>query len=119
MTDTKTHSLDGTSMQYTYSEMGTVRTAYEDGRVSFEWLAGPIAGEIGKGFPYSARKVGDDSYFVSWHEPEQFGFVTLHIDFNTGHVHSSVLAGYGTPDEGIHFDIATIEKVTRIEKSTS
>ena len=108
-----TNILDGTKMQYTYSEMGTVRTSYADGLISFEWLAGPLAGESGEGFAYHAREVGEGRYFVSWHEPEVPGFVTLYIDFEAAQVYSSVLAAYSTADESIHFDIATIESASR------
>jgi len=100
-------------MEYTYSEMGTVRVSYQKGCISFEWLAGPIEGETGLDFPYRARKVGPDQFFVNWHEPELPGFVTLYIDFDVGHVHSSVLAGYASEDEQIHFDIASIDRVER------
>ncbi len=113
MSDINSNLLDGTTMQYTYREMGTVRTAYEDGCISFEWLAGPLKGAAGAGFAYRAREIGKDRYFVNWHEPEMPGFVTLYIDFSAGEVHSSVLAVYGTPDEQIDFDMASIDTVTR------
>ena len=92
MTDTTSGVIDGIIMRYTYDEMGTVRVSYESGHISFEWLAGPLAGEAGSGFPYRARKVGAQQYFVNWHEPELPGFVTLFIDFDAGHVHSSLIA---------------------------
>ncbi len=105
------HLLDGVSMRYSYSEMGTVQVTYRDGLIGFEWLAGPLQGATGEGFAYRAREIGDNRYFVSWHEPELPGFVTLCIDFDAGRVHSSVLAAYATEDEDIHFDTATIEQV--------
>ena len=90
-------------MQYTYSEMGTVRVSYDRGCIGFEWVAGPLQGETGDGFTYRARKVGENRNFVNWHEPELPGFVTLYIDFEAGHVSSSVLAAYASDDEQIHF----------------
>ena len=111
MKKSDTGILDGITMQYTYEEMGTVRVSYSSGCIGFAWLEGPIAGESGDGFAYRARKVGNDQFFVSWHEPEMPGFVALHIDFDTGKVCSSVLAAYGTESEQIHFDIATINQV--------
>ena len=105
--------LDGTLLEYTYSEMGTVRASYDNGYISFEWLAGPMSGQTGEGFPYRARKVGADQFFVNWHEPELPGFVTLYVDFEAGRVHSSLIAGYGSEDEQIHFDTASIDRVER------
>ena len=113
MNEEVSHLLDGTSMQYTYREMGTVRTNYEDGRISFEWIDGPIKGETGEGFQYRVRQVGDGRYFVNWHEPDMPGFVTLYIDFEAGQVHSSVLGAYGSENEQIHFDTAVIDSVNR------
>ena len=110
-----TDMLDGITMQYTYREMGTVRVSYEKGCISFEWIKGPLQGETGKGFTYRAREVGDRQYFVNWHEPELPGFVTLYLDFQTSRVHSSLLAAYGTDDEQIHFDTASIDSVEGLE----
>jgi hypothetical protein len=103
--------LDGTRMVYTYPEMGTVRVSYADGKMGFEWLAGPLEGESGKDFAYRARALGDDRFFVSWHEPEAHGFVTLYIDFRAEIVHSSVLAAYATDDEQVLFHSASIDRV--------
>ena len=106
-----TDTLDGTRMVYTYPEMGTVRVSFAGGGVSFEWLAGPLAGESGSDFAYRARKVGDDQFFVNWHEPDAHGFVTLHINFQEERVCSSVLAAYGTDDEQVFFHSAVIDRV--------
>jgi hypothetical protein len=105
--------LDGTLMSYSYPEMGTVRVTYRNGRVSFEWIDGPLKGQAGEDFAYRARKVGDDQFFVNWHEPDAHGFVTLHIDFQRGAVHSSVLAAYATDDEQVLFHRASIHRVER------
>ena len=113
MKEAESHLLDGVTMQYTYSEMGTVRTVYENGFISFEWLAGPLSGETGGGFVYRALELGENRYFVNWHEPELPGFVTLYIDFESGQVHSSLIAAYASNEEQIHFDTASIESVER------
>ena len=113
MNDEVSHLLDGTSMQYTYSEMGTVQTSYNDGRISFEWLKGPLQGQTGGGFIYRSREVGEYQFLANWHEPDPPGFVTLFIDFKAGQVHSSLIAAYGSDEEQIHFDSASIDTVKR------
>ncbi len=113
MKEVFSHLLDGTTMQYTYNEMGTVRTRYGDGCIEFEWIAGPMQGQTGGGFAYRAREVGSNRFLVSWHEPELPGFVTLYIDFDAGEVHSSLIAAYGSEDEQIHFDTASIDHAER------
>ena len=62
-------------------------------------------------FAYRARKVGDDQYFVNWHEPAAGGFVTLFVDFPAERVCSSVLAGYATDDEQVFFHSAVVDRV--------
>ena len=111
MDEAVTGILDGTLMVYTYPEMGTVRVSFDNGSVSFEWIAGPLKGEAGEDFAYRARKVGDDQFFANWHEPDAHGFVTLHIDFKAERVHSSVLAAYATDDEQVLFHSASIDRV--------
>ena len=113
MSEAKHGLLDGITMQYSYTELGTVRASYKNGCIGFEWLAGPMQGEAANGFPYNAREVGEDRFFVSWHEPELPGFVTLFIDFSLGQVSSSVLMAYATENEQIHFDTASIDSVDR------
>ena len=113
MNEAVTDMLDGTTMRYTYKEMGAVRVSYDNGCISFEWVAGPLQGENGEGFTYRARKVGDGQYFVNWHEPDLPGFVTLYIDFDAGVVHGSVLAAYASDNEQIHFDTASIDRVEK------
>jgi len=103
--------LDGKLLVYTYPEMGTVRVSFDNGSVSSEWIAGPLKGEAGEDFAYRARKVGSDQFFVNWHEPDAHGFVTLHIDFEAGCVHSSVLAAYATSDEQVLFHRASVDRV--------
>ncbi len=113
MSEAISHLLDGTRMQYTYNDMGTVRTSYDKGCISFEWISGPLQGGTGAGFNYRAREVGENRFFVSWHEPELPGFVTLLIDFQAGQVHSSLIAAYGSEEEQIHFDTASIDHADR------
>lgn len=113
MDEALTDTLDGTRMVYTYPEMGTVRVSFNSGSVGFEWIAGPLEGESGRDFTYRARKVGDDQFFVNWHEPDAHGFVTLHIDFKAECVRSSVLAAYATDDEQVLFHSASIDRVER------
>jgi len=98
-------------MVYTYNELGTVRVSYDNGCVSFEWIAGALEGEAGKDFAYRARTVGDEQFFVNWHEPDVPGFVTLFIDFEARRVHSSVLAAYASAEEQILFHSASIDRV--------
>lgn len=105
--------LDGTLMSYSYPEMDTVRVTYRNGCVSFEWIDGPLKVQAGEDFAYRARKDGDDQFFVNWHEPDARGFGTLHIDFQRGRVHSSVLAAYATDDEQVLFHRASIHRVER------
>ena len=50
---------------------------------------------------------------MSGNEKERAMSVTLHIDFQAGHVHSSVLAAYATDEERVLFHRASIDRVER------
>ena len=114
MGDETTDALDGTRLNYTYAEMGTVVVQLIGGKIGFEWIDGPLAGEAADGFDYRARQVGDEQYFVNWHEPEARGFVTLYLDLKNDFACSSVLAGYATDSEQVLFHSASINSVEHI-----
>lgn len=111
MSNRLTGALDGKRLNYTYTEMGTVVVQLKAGKLGFEWIDGPLAGQSGKGFDYRARQVGEERYFLSWHEPEARGFVTLYLDLKKGFACSSVLAGYATEDERALFHSASINSI--------
>ena len=113
MTEAK-DGLDGTVLEYTYEELGRARATFQGGQVAFEWLEGPLEGERGEGYEYRFQKLGDQQFFVNWHEPEHPGLVTLVYDFGQRTVASSVLAFYGTENEQRLFETATIHTVERL-----
>jgi hypothetical protein len=106
-----TDALDGTRLEYTYAEMGTVVVQFDSGRLGFEWTQGPLKGVSGQNFDYRPRQVGDDLFFVNWHEPEARGFVTLYLDLKSNFACSSVLAAYATDDEQTLFHSASVNRV--------
>lgn len=112
--DQLTNALEGKRLNYTYPEMGTVVVQLQGGKIGFDWVDGPLAGQSAGGFEYRARQVGDGQFFVNWHEPESRGFVTLYLDLSNKFACSSVLAGYATDDEQVLFHSATINSVGQI-----
>lgn len=109
-----TNALDGKRLNYTYAEMGTVVVQLSDGKLGFEWVDGPLQGQSGRDFAYHAREVGDEQYFVSWHEPKARGFVTLYLDLKNDFACSSVLAGYATEEEQSLFHSASVNSVENL-----
>ena len=114
MSDHVTHALDGKRLTYTYDELGTVRLELRGGALSFEWIAGPFKGEAGKGFRYQAKQIGENQFFMNWHEPEARSFVTLYLDLDRKLACSSVLAGYATSQEQTLFDSARINCIEEL-----
>jgi hypothetical protein len=111
MNDDRAVELGDKRLSYTYDELGTVVLELKAGVLSFEWVAGPFAGEAGEGFSYCARRVGDERFFLSWHEPEARGFVALYLDLDRQFACSAVLAGYATTEEQTLFESARINFV--------
>ena len=114
MSDDLSNALDGKRLNYTYPEMGTVVVQLDAGKLGFEWIDGPLKGESGHGFDYRARKVGDEQFFVNWHEPETRGFVTLFLDLEKSFACSSVLAAYATENEQVLFHSASINSIEEL-----
>ena len=111
--NTESHILDGTEVEYTYPDEGTVVVTFYDGLVKFNWIAGPFSGASGSDFIYRARQIAEGEFFVNWHESSTQDFVNLLINFNTGKVYGSALLRYATENESIIFDAAEIQRADR------
>ena len=107
------HALDGTELEYTYTDGGSVILAFYDGFLRFRWIAGPNEGAAGEGFEYEAKQIGDDRYMVVWRMEEAHNFLTMVIDLDNRALYTSALMGYETDQEGVLFDEATIRRLSR------
>ena len=107
------HVLDGSELEYTYTDGGSVILTFYDGLLKFRWIAGPNEGASGEGFEYNARMIGDDRYMVVWRMTEERNYLTMVIDLGQRTLFTSALLGYGTEQEGVLFDEATIHRVER------
>ena len=107
------HALDGTELEYTYTDGGSVVLNLYDGLIKYRWIAGPNEGMTGEGFPYSAKFIGDDRYMVVWRSAESRFFVTMIINLEQRTLFTSALSGYETEEEVVLFDEATIHRVER------
>lgn len=111
--DADPHALDGTELEYTYTDGGTVVLNFYDGLVKFRWVAGPNEGQSGEGFPYRAKLIGNDRYMVIWQMVEARNYMTMVVDLGQRALFTSGLLSYGTDDEAILFEQATIHRVER------
>ena len=109
----ETPLLDGTELEYRYSDGGAVVLTFYDGLLRFRWIAGPSAGATGEDFPYRARMIADNVYVINWHMTDAKNFVTLIVNLQSNSLYSSALMGYESDQEQILFDEATIERVER------
>ena len=107
------HALDGTELEYTYTDGGSVILNFYDGLLKFHWIAGPNEGAAGEGFEYDAKMIGDDRYVVLWRMIEDRNFLTMVIDLGQRTLITSALLGFGTEQEAILFDEATINRIGR------
>ena len=107
------HALDGTELEYTYTDGGSVVLTFYDGLLKFLWIAGPNEGAAGEGFEYNAKMIGADRYMVVWRMEEANNFLTMVIDLENRSLYTSALMGYETDQEGVLFDEATIHRVER------
>ncbi len=107
------HLLDGTSLKYFYQNGSGLRIDFYDGKVRYEWIAGPPKGNTGSDIPYRSRKIGDEIYIVNFHEKQKPDFVTLIFNLNQNVMYSSAILRYGTEKEMISFSGGIVEHVKR------
>ena len=105
--------LDGTEIEYTYTDGGAVIVTFYDGLVKFRWIAGPNEGATGEDFDYRTHKISDDVYLVNWQMLDAQNFVNLLINFETNMLYGSALMAYATEQEFIIFDEAVITRIER------
>jgi len=107
------HLLDGTSLEYFYQNGSGLRIDFYDGKVRYEWIAGPPKGNTGNDIPYRSRKIGDEIYIVNFHEKHKPDFVTLIFNLKQNVMYSSAILRYGTEKEMISFSGGIVEHVKR------
>lgn len=107
------HLLDGVNMDYFYQNGAGIHIEFYDGKIRFEWIAGPAKGVSRGDIPYRSRKIGDEMYLVNFHEKEVFDFITLIFNLKQNVMYSSALAKYGTERERTLFLGGIIENVER------
>ena len=110
------HLLDGTSMNYYYQTGMAIHLELNDGKLKYEWIAGPRKGKGNKDLPYSSRKIGDKMYVIRWLEESHPDYMTLIFNFDNNVMYSSGILRFGTKDQFTVFDGGIIEDLTLVEK---
>jgi hypothetical protein len=105
--------LDGTSLVYYYDSGAGLDMSFDDGKVNYEWIAGPAKGRTGEDFAYRAKMAGDDVYVVSIHQEKVPNYLTLIFNFKEKVVCGSNLLWYGTDKQKVHFESGTIKQIKR------
>ena len=94
-----------------YQNGSGINIEFYDGKIQFEWIAGPAKGNKGKDIPYMSRKIGDELYIVNFHQKQKHNFVTLVFNFKQNVMWTSNIQRYGTDKEKIGFDGGIIEHI--------
>jgi len=103
--------MDGKSFIYQYQSGSAIDISFEDGKLTYQWIAGRNAGKPAKTYPYKSRKLGEGIYYVNWHEPKLKNFITLVYNFNNNTCASSVIVNYGSENPFTAFEGGIIEQV--------
>ena len=110
------HLLDGTSMNYYYQNGTAIHIELYDGKLKYEWIAGPRKGKGNKDLPYRSRKIGEKMYIISWLEKSHPDYITLIFNFKNNVMYSSGILRFGTKDQFTVFDGGIIEDLVLVEK---
>lgn len=71
------HLLDGVTLDYYYQNGTGVNLKFDDGKMTFEWIAGPKKGNTGTDISYRSKKIGDDMYVINFQQQKAHNFITL------------------------------------------
>jgi len=107
------HLLDGTSMNYYYSNGSAVHVSFDEGNFNYKWLAGPLKDAEGRE-AYRSRKVGQGMYLVNFMVQATKTFVTILFNFDAGVMYTSALFTPGTEQEMQFFEGGIIEQLTLV-----
>jgi phenolic acid decarboxylase len=110
---TEEYLLDGISFTYQYQSGSAIDISFEDGKLTYQWIAGKNAGKPAKTYPYKSRKLDTDIYLVSWHEPKLKNYITLVYNLKNNTCANSVIVKYGTEKSFLAFEGGIIEHVKR------
>ena len=108
--------LDGTSMNYYYQTGMAIHLELYNGKLKYQWIAGPSKGKGNKDLPYKSRKIGDKLYVISWLEESHPDYMTLIFNFSNNVMYSSGILRFGTKNQFTVFDGGIIEDLTLVEK---
>jgi len=108
------HSLDGTSIDWTYNNSeARMIVSFEGGLGNYEWIAGGRTGNSDSSIPYSAREISPDIFLMSWIQADRPDFITMIFDFKSMTIATTGLIGYGTDNERQLFMDGVINSVDR------
>lgn len=109
------HLLDGKSFTYQYQSGSAIEISFQDGKLTYQWIAGRSTGKPVRTYPYKSRQLDQGVYLVNWHEPTLKNFITLVYNLNNNTCASSVIVNYGSEESFQAFDGGIIEHVKEIE----
>lgn len=105
-----TRELDGTKLNYAYSEGNEYWVKLEKEGASYQFRTGKKPDKWWGPFPYKALKTEEGNYVLSWFEMGYGDYVTLYIDFEKKYLIGSALI----PNKKIHFERAIIKEVIKL-----
>lgn len=107
------HLLNGTSFTFQYQNAGAIDITFDEGQLTYKWVAGRNLGEPAKTYAYKSRKIDSDVYLVNWHETDSSNFVTMVYNFKSNACAVSVISNYKSDKPFLGFQAGIIEHVNR------
>ena len=107
--------MPNAKVQSTYESAGTIAFKYVDGTAEYTFTSGRMMGAGGMDLSYTARKIGDELYLLSWHDETNSNYITQVLDFANMKEYHTAIMFYGTEMQQINFTEGVIDKVTWLE----
>ena len=111
----KPKELNNVEIQSKQPGAGTLVMRFEDGILQYTFVDGPMRGGGGVNLDYTARKIGDEMYLVSWHDEVYSNHFVVVLDLKNKVDYTDTIMFYGTDAQNVFWADGVIEKVTSIE----
>ena len=111
----KPKELNNVEIQSKNAFAGNLVMRFENGILEYTFTEGRRAGAGGVNLDYSARKIGDEMYLVSWHDEVYSNHIAMVFDLKNKVEYTEAMMGYGTEAQYDFGTESVIEKVTPIE----
>ncbi len=113
--ESQSQGIPNVEIHSAYENGNVIVYTFRDGKLGYEFTAGPIKGAFNSNLEFESRRIADDIYLVSWHDTNNAFYMTLVLDLKNNKEHFTSIIGYANDAPRTEFLEAEIIRVTYLE----